>query len=59
MFKLDGARLHGDAEVAPRGMDSLDVEIREEAAGDGKKLSVVVVDFVDFRTGIKEKISTT
>ncbi len=31
-FKLDGTRVHGDAEVAPRGMDELKVELRSIGA---------------------------
>jgi Rieske Fe-S protein len=42
-FKLDGARLHGDAEVAPRDMDPLPVEVRtsqsdETTDGGGRRL---------------------
>jgi menaquinol-cytochrome c reductase iron-sulfur subunit len=40
-FKLDGTRARGDAEVSPRDMDTLPVEIRvpqPEAAGDGRGL---------------------
>jgi Rieske Fe-S protein len=58
-FKLDGTRLRGDAEVAPRGMDPLPVEIRQEAAKDGKQLASVWVEFVDYRTGIADRIPTT
>jgi menaquinol-cytochrome c reductase iron-sulfur subunit len=40
-FKLDGTRARGDAEVAPRDMDQLPVELRtvgEEPAGHGLQL---------------------
>jgi menaquinol-cytochrome c reductase iron-sulfur subunit len=58
-FKLDGTRLHGDAEVAPRDMDPLPVEIRQQKTPDGKELAAVWVEFVDFQTGHKERIPTT
>ena len=39
-FNLDGTRVHGDAEVAPRGMDELKVELRtvsdDGSSPDGK-----------------------
>jgi Rieske Fe-S protein len=58
-FKVDGTRLRGDAEVAPRDMDPLPVEIRQEPMPDGKQLVAVWIEFVDFRTGIAERIPTT
>jgi len=57
-FNLDGTRVHGDAEVAPRGMDELKVELREAQGSDGAKVVEVWVDFVDFETGRKERIPT-
>ncbi len=57
-FNLDGTRVRGDAEVAPRGMDELKVELREAQADDGTKVVEVWVDFVDFETGRKERIPT-
>lgn len=57
-FNLDGSRVHGDAEVAPRGMDELKVELRDSKADDGTKVVEVWVDFVDFETGRKERIPT-
>jgi menaquinol-cytochrome c reductase iron-sulfur subunit len=57
-FKLDGARALGDAEVAPRDMDSLPVEIRQVKTADGQDLAEVWIDFIDFQTGHKEKIPT-
>jgi menaquinol-cytochrome c reductase iron-sulfur subunit len=58
-FKLDGTRLRGDAEVAPRGMDELDVEMRTIAGPADAKIAEVWVRFVDFQTGVKERIPTT
>ncbi len=57
-FKLDGARVRGDAEVAPRDMDRLEVEVRTVAADDGAKVDEVWVNFVDFQTGRKDRIPT-
>jgi menaquinol-cytochrome c reductase iron-sulfur subunit len=58
-FKLDGTRARGDAEVAPRDMDRLPVELVDIATADGSKTSEVWVDFIDFQTGHKEAIPTT
>jgi menaquinol-cytochrome c reductase iron-sulfur subunit len=58
-FNLDGTRVHGDAEVAPRGMDSLKVDVRAVAAGNGAKVDEVWVDFVDYQTGRKDRAPTT
>lgn len=55
-FKLDGSRARGDAEVAPRGMDELPVELRSVAGADGTQ--EVWVEFIDFQTGHKEAIPT-
>lgn len=57
-FNLDGSRVNGDAEVSPRGMDTLPVTIRQAKAGDGNKIAEVWVEFIDFQTGHKEKIPT-
>ena len=57
-FKLDGTRAHGDAEVAPRDMDSLPVELVEVAASNGEEVSEVWIEFIDFQTGHKEAIPT-
>ena len=57
-FKLNGERVNGDAEVAPRGMDTLPVSIRQAKAGDGTEIAEVWVEFIDFQTGHKEKIPT-
>jgi Rieske Fe-S protein len=57
-FNLDGTRARGDAEVAPRGMDRLPVEIRQFAAADGHEVAEVWVEFIDFQTGHKEAIPT-
>ena len=55
-FQLDGARAHGDAEVAPRDMDHLPVELVEIATADGTKAREVWIEFIDFQTGLKEAI---
>jgi menaquinol-cytochrome c reductase iron-sulfur subunit len=55
-FNLDGSRVRGDEEVAPRGMDRLPVEVRQFAADDGQKVAEVWVEFIDFQTGHKEAI---
>jgi menaquinol-cytochrome c reductase iron-sulfur subunit len=55
-FNLDGSRVRGDEEVAPRGMDRLPVKIRQFAAGDGQQVAEVWVEFIDFQTGHKEAI---
>ena len=55
-FELDGARARGDAEVAPRDMDSLPVEIRNVKTADAGELAEVWIEFIDFQTGHKEKI---
>lgn len=55
-FNLDGTRVNGDQEVAPRGMDSLEVELREVPAGEGETVTEVLVTYVDYQTGHSEKI---
>ncbi len=55
-FKLDGQRVHGDKEVAPRDMDELKVELREASTKDGPAIAEVWVEFVDYETGRKERI---
>jgi menaquinol-cytochrome c reductase iron-sulfur subunit len=55
-FHLDGSRLHGDAEVAPRGMDQLPVELRPLGGPQGESITEVWVEFIDFLTGRKEQI---
>ncbi|HMP04887.1 MAG TPA: Rieske 2Fe-2S domain-containing protein, partial [Lacipirellulaceae bacterium] len=55
-FNLDGTRVRGDAEVSPRDMDRLDVELRAVAAGDGVEVTEVWVEFVDFQTGRKDRV---
>jgi len=57
-FHLDGTRLHGDQEVAPRGMDTLPVELREIELAGGQHATEVWVEFIDYQTGRKEKIPT-
>lgn len=53
-FNFDGTRVHGDQEVAPRGMDSLDVELRPSAADE--TVQEVWVHYERFQTGKKEKV---
>ncbi|QEG33149.1 QcrA and Rieske domain-containing protein [Bythopirellula goksoeyrii] len=57
-FKLDGSRERGDAEVAPRGMDRLPVELRSVASADDNEAVEVWIEFIDFQTGHKEAIRT-
>jgi menaquinol-cytochrome c reductase iron-sulfur subunit len=58
-FKLDGTRARGDAEVSPRDMDVLPVEIKTVKTADGQELAEVWVEFIDYQTGHKERIPTT
>lgn len=53
-FKLDGERARGDSEVAPRGMDELNVELR--TSPEDPSVQEVWVEFQRFRKGIHEKI---
>ena len=57
-FTRDGARVHGDAEVAPRDMDQLPVELREIHGPGGETATEVWVEFIDYLTGRKERIRT-
>ena len=58
-FKLDGTRARGDAEVAPRDMDPLPVEIRHAKTPDGQQIAEVWIKFIDYQTGHKERINST
>jgi len=58
-FNIDGSRVNGDAEVAPRGMDTLEVQTRKLAVADGEEVTEVLVKFEDFKTGKHEKIVST
>jgi menaquinol-cytochrome c reductase iron-sulfur subunit len=58
-FKLDGTRARGDAEVSPRDMDTLPVEIKTVKTADGQELAEVWVEFIDYQTGHKERVPTT
>lgn len=58
-FNLDGSRLRGDKEVAPRDMDKLPVELREIKLADGGTVTEVWVEYIDFQTGHKEQQRTT
>jgi len=55
-FGLDGCRVNGDSEVAPRDMDTLDVELRKIEISDDQPVTEVLVTFVDYKTGHSEKI---
>jgi menaquinol-cytochrome c reductase iron-sulfur subunit len=55
-FKLDGTRANGDAEVSPRDMDRLPVELVDIESREGGKTSEVWIEFIDFQTGHKEAI---
>ena len=55
-FHLDGSRVNGDAEVSPRDMDPLPVELREVEIEGGQKATEVLVEFIDYQTGHKERI---
>ena len=56
-FRIDGCRVNGDEEVAPRDMDSLEVETRtlENHSGESPIIEVLVT-FVDYKTGHSSKI---
>jgi menaquinol-cytochrome c reductase iron-sulfur subunit len=58
-FNLDGSRVRGDAEVSPRDMDPLPVEIRQVTTADGGGLAEVWVEFIDYQTGHPERIPST
>lgn len=57
-FLLDGSRVNGDAEVSPRDMDALPVELRRLVARDGAELTEVWVEYIEFQTGHTEAIPT-
>lgn len=54
-FNVDGTRVNGDEEVAPRDMDTLEVKLKEVESSDGAAVTEVLVTFVDYQTGHKEK----
>ena len=54
-FNFDGTRSRGDEEVAPRDMDTLEVELRELAGIEGQQATEVLVKFVDYQTGRKDQ----
>ncbi len=58
VFNLDGSRARGDDEVAPRDMDTLTVELRQRKAVEGQETTEVLVEFVDYQTGRREKMPT-
>ncbi len=49
-FHLDGTRIRGDAEVSPRDMDRLPVELTDTAG-----LAEVWVEYIEYQTGHKEQ----
>ena len=55
-FKIDGCRVNGDNEVAPRDMDTLDVQTRPIEVAGGEPVTEVLVTFVDYKTGYSDKI---
>jgi menaquinol-cytochrome c reductase iron-sulfur subunit len=57
-FHLDGSRVNGDREVAPRGMDTLPVTLETIQGDDDAEATAVLVEFIDYQTGHAEKIPT-
>jgi len=57
-FNLDGSRVNGDAEVAPRAMDKLPVKLREIQGAEGDVVTEVWIEFIDYQTGRREQIRT-
>jgi Rieske Fe-S protein len=57
-FHFDGSRVNGDAEVSPRDMDALPVELKQVTTVDGDQLTEVWIEYIDFQTGHKEAIPT-
>lgn len=60
-FNLDGTRVNGDNEVAPRDMDRLPVELVVNGSADGQSSAdttavEVWVEYIEFQTGSKEQI---
>ena len=55
-FNIDGSRVNGDKEVAPRDMDTLEVKLNPLEVADGESVTEVLVTFVDYKTGHSEKI---
>ncbi|MCC6493692.1 MAG: hypothetical protein IT424_11815, partial [Pirellulales bacterium] len=58
-FKLDGGRVHGDAEVAPRDMDQLAVDLRPIVGPEGAKAAEIWIKFVEFQTGTKQRMAAS
>lgn len=56
-FNLDGSRVRGDDEVAPRDMDRLPVTLKE-IGEDDSRVTEVWVEFIDFQTGHAEQVPT-
>lgn len=54
-FNVDGTRVNGDDEVAPRDMDTLEVKLQQVESSEGAAATEVLVTFVDYQTGHKEK----
>ena len=57
-FHIDGSRVNGDQEVAPRNMDTLEVALHQLPVNDGESVTEVMVTFVDYQTGHQEKKPT-
>jgi menaquinol-cytochrome c reductase iron-sulfur subunit len=58
-FELNGSRIGGDSSVAPRGMDTLEVQLEPTETSDGAAgAEMVLVDYKRFQTGRHEKIAT-
>ncbi len=58
-FALDGKRVNGDEEVSPRDMDTLEVKLNPIEVAEGESVTEVLVTFVDYQTGHKEKHPTS
>lgn len=56
-FHLDGTRVHGDAEVSPRDMDRLPVELKPVGVGVEEDVEIWV-EYIEFQTGHKQQIQS-
>jgi len=56
-YHFDGTRIGGKVSVAPRGMDTLDVDVRPASTADAGGPQEVWVRFERFETGRHEKIA--
>jgi len=57
VFNIDGSRARGDQEVAPRGMDALEVTLNslEPEVEGGDPVTEILVKFIDYQTGHIQK----